>query len=101
MNTAYHLFPILAALIFSACASSSPNTVRQTESTDVCMQYDWDKVQQLVQPYLSDVLYTSLVMQGQSSEYRPSAAVTHVLGMQVPLPEEVHNLLLTLKKSDC
>ena len=46
----------------------------------ICQQYDWNAVLRLVEPYLDDNLYTTLVMQGISSEYRTSEAAIQARG---------------------
>ena len=44
-----------------------------------CQDYSWSDVEVLVQPYLDDALYTSLVMQGQSADYKTSAAASQAI----------------------
>lgn len=64
-----------------------------------CQDYSWDDVQVLVQPYLDDVLYTSLVMQGQSANYETSSAAMQA--MDDALPEVVKRILRALIEADC
>ena len=65
----------------------------------VCEDFEWDDVLKLAQPYLSDFLYTALVMQGESSEYRLSAAASQA--MDDSLPEPVRKILQAMIDADC
>ncbi len=65
----------------------------------VCEDFNWDAVLKLVQPYLSDFLYTALVMQGESSEYRVSAAALEA--MDDSLPEPIRRVLQAMIDADC
>ena len=64
-----------------------------------CDDFSWSDIEQLVQPYLSDELYTALVMQGQSSEYRSSAAASQAFDNN--LPASVKRILRALIDKDC
>ena len=64
-----------------------------------CQDYSWSDVELLVQPYLEDVLYTALVMQGQSANYKTSEAAMQA--MDESLPEEVKGVLRGLIEGAC
>ncbi len=64
-----------------------------------CAHYSWAGVENLVQPYLDDSLYTALVMQGQSANYKTSAAAAQAIDKS--LPESVTKILQALILSDC
>ncbi|MBU2880468.1 hypothetical protein KO525_18775 [Psychrosphaera sp. B3R10] len=64
-----------------------------------CEDVTWNDVVLLVQPHLDDTLNAALVMQGQSSEYHPSAAAIQV--MDEPLPENIKRTLKAIIKADC
>ena len=64
-----------------------------------CQDYSWSDVELLVQPYLDDVLYTALVMQGQSANYKTSEAAMQA--MDESLPEGVKRILRALVEADC
>lgn len=64
-----------------------------------CQDYSWSDVEMLVQPYLDDSLYTALVMQGQSSNYKISEAASQA--MDEALPDVVKRILRALIKADC
>lgn len=66
-----------------------------------CQDYNWSDVESLVAPYLDDVLYTALVMQGQSSNYKVSEAARQANAMDETLPDVVKKLLQALIKADC
>jgi len=65
----------------------------------ICQDYSWSDVEELVQPYLDDTLFTALVMQGQSSNYKTSAAAMQA--MDKSLPVVVKRILKSLIKADC
>lgn len=64
-----------------------------------CDDVTWNDVLLLVEPYLSDTLYTALVMQGSSSEYHPSAAAEQA--MDESLPENVKRKLMLIIEAGC
>ena len=64
-----------------------------------CQDYNWSDVETLVQPYLDDSLFTALVMQGQSSNYKTSAAASQA--MNEALPDVTKRILRALIKADC
>jgi len=64
-----------------------------------CKDFSWSDVEQLVHPYLDETLYTALVMQGESSEYRTSTAAKQA--MDEALPEVVKRILESLIKAEC
>ena len=65
----------------------------------VCEDVSWNDVLLLVEPYLSDTLYTALVMQGSSSEYHASAAAKQA--MDKSLPEDVRRTLTLIIEAGC
>ncbi|WP_144393788.1 hypothetical protein [Pleionea sediminis] len=64
-----------------------------------CQDFEWQDVEELVRPHLDDTLYTALVMQGQSSEYRTSAAARQVI--HESLPHVIQRILQALIDADC
>ncbi|MCK4744415.1 MAG: hypothetical protein KAT25_11390 [Sulfuriflexus sp.] len=64
-----------------------------------CQNYSWSDVEVLVQPHLDDVLFTALVMQGQSANYKTSAAAEQA--MDEALPEDVKGILRALINANC
>ena len=64
-----------------------------------CQDYSWSDVETLVQPYLDDALYTSLVMQGQSANYKTSEAASQA--MDDSLPDVVNRILQALIEANC
>lgn len=66
-----------------------------------CKDYSWSDIETLVEPYVSDDLYTSLVMQGQSSGYKVSAAAVHAIALSENYPDSVLILLENIQKADC
>jgi len=82
---------------------SLTNTVNGTDNNPnlkmTCQDYSWDDVETLVQPYLDDNLFSTLVMQGQSSNYRTSAAA--IQAMDKSLPDVIKRILQALIKADC
>lgn len=65
----------------------------------VCNDYSWSDVETMVVPYLDDVLYTALVMQGQSSNYEISAAASQA--MDDSLPDVIKRILQALIVANC
>ena len=89
---------ILAVLFLVAAASS----FGEEDNRDLglsCKDVAWGDVVELVQPYLDEALYVSLVMQGQSAEYHTSAAAREVINH--PLPKTIQVLLQALIKAEC
>ena len=82
---------------------SLSNTSHSTEPpktlTMTCQDYSWSDVETLVQPYLDDALYTALVMQGQSANYKTSEAASQA--MDESLPEVVKRILRAIIEADC
>jgi hypothetical protein len=66
-----------------------------------CKEYTWSDIETLVQPHVSGDLYTSLVMQGQSSDYKVSAAADHAISLSENYPDSVLTLLRKIQKADC
>ena len=84
----------LFLVTFVAHGASKPQSIVMD-----CQDYSWNDVEVLVQPYLDDVLYTALVMQGQSSNYKTSEAASQAMGES--LPEVVQKILKALIKANC
>jgi hypothetical protein len=89
---------IFVALLFILAPACSYNGENEHYSSNICEEYEWHDVVTLVQPYLNETLYAALIMQGQSSEYHPSAA-SHV--MDKSLPKDVQNILNLLIAAKC
>ncbi|MDH5433534.1 MAG: hypothetical protein OEY19_06280 [Gammaproteobacteria bacterium] len=70
-----------------------------TKKTINCEDYSWSDITSLVEPYLDDVLYTALVMQGESSNYNVSEAARQAYDES--LPDDVKHELLTIINADC
>jgi len=64
-----------------------------------CQDYNWSDVETLVEPYLDDTLFTTLVMQGQSASYKTSEAASQA--MDDSLPDVIKRILQALIKADC
>ena len=91
-----NIFIALFLILISTLAQSKNNSHKPKFS---CQNYRWSDVEQLVQPYLDDTLYTALVMQGQSSNYNVSAAATQA--MDKSLPKEIKDILKAIIKANC
>ena len=89
-------FFILLLVFVTSLAHSKDNNHHLDIS---CNDFNWNDVEQLVQPYLDESLYVALVMQGESSEYRTSAAARQA--MDKSLPRVVQRILEALIKADC
>jgi len=84
----------LLSLTTAAYGADSNSNLKMT-----CQDYNWSDVETLVQPYLDDNLFTTLVMQGQSSNYRTSSAASQA--MDESLPDVIKRILQSLIKADC
>ncbi len=91
-----NIIAIFITLFFSITASGSENS-RTLNMT--CQDYNWSDIETLVQPYLDDVLFTALVMQGQSSNYKVSTAAEQA--MDKSLPDSIKRILRALIKAGC
>ncbi len=91
-----NIITIFIILFFSVTASAAENN-RTLNMT--CQDYSWSDVETLVQPYLDDALFTALVMQGQSSNYKVSEAA--IQAMDESLPDVVKRVLRALIKANC
>ena len=91
-----YISAILVFMMFSAASYSAEND-RPLNLT--CQDYSWSDVEVLVQPYLDETLFTALVMQGQSSNYKTSSAA--IQAMDKSLPDVVKRILQSLIKADC
>jgi len=74
-----------------SCAQTNPQSFR-------CSNHDWQSVQDLVLPYLGDEMQTAMVMQAQSSEYKPAAAADFALTFEDAYPDSVTKLLQKIGK---
>ena len=74
-----------------SCAQTNPQTFR-------CSNHDWQSVQDLVFSYLDDEMQTAMVMQAQSSEYKPAAAADFALTFEDAYPDSVTKLLQKIGK---
>ncbi|WP_281559993.1 hypothetical protein [Thalassomonas sp. RHCl1] len=66
---------------------------------DICPDYDWGKVEQLVSPHLDNFLMTALVMQGQSANYHTAEAASQAIADVKD--EQVRAILARIIASDC
>jgi len=82
---------ILALQILTACNS--------TKEVAICQEYNWNEVIFLVEPYMDEDLHTTLIMQGQSSEYNTAQAASEALGSVDN--KEVKDILEQIIKADC
>lgn len=98
-NTCYSYDVALKSLILSSMLLSSGILASSNSENDFCKKYDWGKVEELVEPYLDETDFTSLVMQGLSSEYDTSVAASQAMNHQ--LPQEIHNTLSRIVKLNC
>jgi len=91
-----YISTILFFILFSTTSYSSEknNHLKLT-----CQDYSWTDVETLVQPYLDDVLFTALVMQGQSSNYKVSEAA--IQAMDKSLPDAIKRILQALIDANC
>ena len=87
---------IFVFMMFSVTAYGSKNNPSLNMT---CQDYSWSDIEELVQPYLDDVLYTALVMQGQSANYETSAAAAQA--MDESLPDVVKRILQSIIKAGC
>lgn len=76
-------------LFLASCYSSSPNVT--------CADYDWNSIERMVEPFIEEDLYISLVMQAQSSEYKVSAAADHALALSNSYPDSIVVLLKKIR----
>ena len=90
---------ISAILVFILFAVTAHGTDNIQPLNMTCQDYSWGDVETLVQPYLADTLFTALIMQGQSSNYKTSAAAEQALDKS--LPDVVKRILLSLIKANC
>lgn len=99
-NFTYALYVVaFTTLILSLILLSSEVFSSSNPENGFCKKYDWGKVEGLVEPYLDDSSFTSLVMQGISSEYNTSEAASQA--MLSKLPKEIYNVLSRIVKLNC
>ena len=90
----------ISLILFLMLFASAGHGAEKPEPSAInCQDYSWSDVELLVQPYLDDVLYTALVMQGQSANYKTSEAAMQA--MDESLPEDVKGVLRGLIEADC
>jgi len=85
-------------LSVSICVADT-QSVSADAGNKVCEKYGWSEVEDLARPFLSDVLYTALVMQGQSADYRASSAAEQAL--EPHMPEHVKEILRAIIEANC
>ena len=90
---------IIAILFLMMLAGTSHSTEMPKPLSMTCQDYSWSDVEVLVQPYLDDALYTALVMQGQSANYKTSEAASQA--MDESIPDVVKRILRAIIKADC
>ena len=89
---------LISILIGGCTEKKSPQDNLITLS---CSEYTWTDVELMVQPYLPDELITAYVMQGQSSEYKVTAAAKHALDMGISYPDSISFLLQKINALNC
>jgi len=95
-NNMKKIIAILALTLFTTTSYSAEHTKALNIS---CDDFSWDDVQTLVQPYLDDVLYNALIMQGQSSNYDTSEAAKQA--MDDKLPDAMKRILQSIIDANC
>ena len=88
---------ILVLFILFCRISSADESNQKLNLT--CQDYSWSDVELLVSPYLDDTLFTALVMQGQSANYKTSLAA--IQAMDKSLPDLIRRILQSLIDADC
>ena len=88
-------------LILSVTEAHSNDKEKEKEKVLnlTCKDFSWSDVEILVEPYLDDTLNTALVMQGQSSGYKTSAAAS--MAMASSMPDAIQGILNFLDKANC
>ena len=99
MLTGYIFTSIILFIAFLSC--SEKKAEHNPEATFSCTENSWSDVERIVQPFVSEEMFTSLVMQAQSSEYNVSAAADHALGISDSYPDSVISMLKLIQKLDC
>lgn len=61
-----------------------------------CDVIDWNDVEDLVEPYMSELLHNALIGQALSSEYQVSEAASQALIMDKPHPEIITRILQSI-----
>lgn len=95
-----NIIVVLPALL-GGCINAYSNDDNRRGISLPCDQIHWSDIEQLVQPYISDLEYTALVMQGQSSEYDLTVAAAQALAYTAEIPQVVRLVLLEIVESDC
>lgn len=90
-------FILTLALVLLAMESHSDDSDKVLNLS--CNDFSWTDVESLVEPYLDDTLKIALVMQGQSSEYKTSAAAYQA--MNNDLPDVIKKILESLIEKNC
>ena len=91
-----HKVLILVFMFFSANAYASENDQRLNMT---CQDFGWSDVETLAAPYLDDMLFTALVMQGQSSNYNVSSAASQA--MDDSMPDVIKRILQSIIDANC
>ena len=89
-------------LIFVSCVLLCGDSFAHLTKTNLnltCQDYSWSDVEVLVSPYLDEALFTSLVMQGQSANYKTSIAASQA--MDKSLPSVIQRILQSLIDANC
>ena len=93
------IISLFVAPLFILAPAFSYSNDDELISNNICEEYEWHDVVKLVEPYLDEMLYAALIMQGQSSEYHPSAAASQA--MDKSLPKEIQKILNLLIAAEC
>ena len=91
--------PIIYCFIFTLITFSPGAFATNGSADEFCKNYDWTKVEKMVEPYLDDASYTALVMQGISAEYNTSVAAQQAIDSK--LPDELYDVLSNIIKFNC
>ncbi len=91
MKTCFYTLTVIAAL----CTCTN----KKAEIT--CSDYGIAEIEKLIQPHLSDTLYTAFVMQEQNSGYNMSTIAAQALEMDTTYPDSVTSLLKKIAGSIC
>lgn len=94
------IISLFVAPLFILAPAFSYSNDDELNSNNICEEYEWHDVVKLVEPYLDEMLYAALIMQGQSSEYHPSAAAASQ-AMDKSLPKEIQKILNLLIEAEC
>jgi len=82
-------------LIVSSCHSAEKSPLLKIKCDDI----SWGDVEDLAEPYMSEVIHTALIGQALSSEYNVAAAADQALTMDKPHPEIITRIMKAIR--DC